>query len=64
MTIKKIYMQKGDTIPTGCMRMESAKPPAQLKITKEVSGDKFIDNLEKINRDRVNPKKEHQEQEL
>ena len=32
--------------------MEAPKPPV-LKISKEISGDKFIDNLEKINRDRV-----------
>ena len=32
--------------------METPKPPV-LKISKEISGDRFIDNLEKLNRDRV-----------
>ena len=30
MTIKRVYVQKGDAIPAGCMRVESARPPAQL----------------------------------
>ena len=49
MTIKRVPAQ---VLPEGSIRMEAPKPPV-LKISKEISGDRFIDNLEKINRDRV-----------
>lgn len=52
MTIKRVPVEG---LPEGCLVMEAPKP-ATLKVSKEMSGDRFIENLEKVNRDRVTNK--------
>ena len=51
MVLKRVNLGEGATLPQGCVLME--EKPAVYKVTKELTGDKFIENIENINRDRV-----------
>lgn len=51
MVVKKVNLGENATLPNGCLLMENK--PAVYKVTRELTGDKFIENIESINRDRV-----------
>ena len=51
MTVRRMPAR---SVPAGCLLIEAPQESAQLQVPKEISGDRFIDNLEKANRDRVN----------
>ena len=51
MVLKKVNLGEGATLPQGCLLMD--EKPSVYKVTKELTGDKFIENIENINRDRV-----------
>ncbi len=51
MVVKKVNLGESAVLPKGCLLMEDKA--TVYKVTKEMSGEKFIQNIENINRDRI-----------
>ena len=53
MVITKIDGEKYENLPAGFVKVNRGEPIGHYKITKEMSGEAFITNLETINKKRV-----------
>ena len=53
MVITKIDGEKYENLPAGFVKVNRGEPIGHFKITKEMSGEAFITNLETINKKRV-----------
>ena len=53
MVITKIDGDKYENLPAGFVKVNRSEPIGHYKITKELSGEAFITNLENINKNRV-----------
>ncbi len=54
MIVRKVNLGEGATLPQGCLLIEDKS--TVYKVTKEMTGEKFIQNIENLNRDRVQQK--------
>ena len=54
MIVRKVNLGEGATLPQGCLLMEDKS--TVYKVTKEMTGERFIQNIENLNRDRVQQK--------
>ena len=54
MVVKRVNLGEGATLPKGALLMEER--PTIYKVTKDISGEKFIQNIENINKERVQQK--------
>ena len=54
MVITKVDLRKTDgATPSGFVKVNLDEPIADFKITKGMGGERFIENLENVNRQRV-----------
>ena len=54
MVLKKIDITQHETLPTGYKFVTlDEKPLPVLKVTTDITGENFIENLEQVNRQRV-----------
>ena len=54
MVITKVDVRKTNgATPEGFVRVNLDEPIADFKVTKEMTGEKFIENLENVNRQRA-----------
>ena len=54
MVITKVDMRKTDgEVPNGFVKVNLDEPIADFKVTKEMTGERFIENLENVNRQRA-----------
>ena len=59
MVLKKIDITQHETLPAGCKFVNlDEKPLAVHKVTAELTGENFIENLEQVNRQRVSAQPE------
>ena len=51
MVITKVDMRKTNgSVPDGFVRVNLDEPLANFKVTKEMAGERFIENLENVNK--------------
>ena len=53
MVMTKIDVTRHETLPEGYKYVNLDEPLATTKVTKDLTGDKFVSNLEQVNKKRV-----------
>ena len=53
MVMTKIDVTKHETLPDGYKFVNLDEPLATTKVTRDLTGDKFVSNLEQVNKKRV-----------